>query len=498
MGTSSTLSSAGRRGGLLVAVVVGLLCFNFVSFLLNVWMVRRMEGAGLSLASSASNMKQARSMFYRDANEYKQRRQRGTSHLRQPPSDGSTFNDGQPQRPQWQESPLPVQPHAQLQQKSQQQSQPPQLQPPPIADNRPSMEFVYEMPVPPPPPVYIMIPSVPRKDNPDYLIQALSSFKGFPETHIYVFHNGPPGQTHEMWENARRMFPEMHFIRNEAPAPLAHPAVDDLSVPLPDAVQEFVDRYNDTQVMGARNDTDTRKAWRRKECFDFVTMLTYMTRVLGSRIHSDDAWVIFNQDDAVWKASFGVIHPLLINAKRPRVDLSLDGLVSVALHVSNLKDLLAYAHVWCDFKPVDWMVWDFFRVNGYCTICDRAPKGTVKHIGKVSSRYGRVANAEAEDQAIRKAAAEEAKKAARQAAAEKNWFVPNGEKNKPAVNDATAKIQAALAKRQATAGESPTSATHQPQEHNGQTRHVAGAKRKTPAPTEEKKDDGWGNFFGNW
>jgi hypothetical protein len=87
--------------------------------------------------------------------------------------------------------------------------------------------------------------------------------------------------------------------------------------------------------------------------------------------------------------------------------------------VSIWKDLIDYANTWCDFKPVDWMVWDFFRIHGYCTECDGAPKKTVKHIGGVSSRWGVVSNAEEEEKeqkllkraALRAAAIERAKKA---------------------------------------------------------------------------------------
>jgi hypothetical protein len=149
-----------------------------------------------------------------------------------------------------------------------------------------------------------MIPSVPRKDNPDYLLKVLDSLEGINPSHIYVFHNGPSQQQHSVWEQARTIYKQIHFIRNERPMPEAHPSTLNMSLPLPEPVQDFVDQYNDTQVYAARNDTETRKDWRRKECYDFVTMFTYMINVAKvgevstSPNEDSDTWLIFNQDDA--------------------------------------------------------------------------------------------------------------------------------------------------------------------------------------------------------
>eukprot|EP00977_Amphora_coffeiformis_P018571 scaffold6586_cov138-Amphora_coffeaeformis.AAC.4 len=277
-----------------------------------------------------------------------------------------------------------------------------------------------------PPPVYIMIPSVPRKNNPQYLHQVLENLRGIPLSHVYVFHNGRPGEVHSRWEEARELYSGAHYIRNEAPAPPAHPSIYDLSLPLPPEVQHHVIKFNDTEVALARNDTQDRKDWRRKECFDFTTMSQYMLSVIEDDPRpKNETWVIFNQDDAKWNVGFKRIYDLLQRAGTPRVDISRVGLVSVAFRADTLARLTKAAPLWCDFKPVDWMVWDFFRSNGYCTKCVKGGRGLVTHIGEVSTRHGAIEGAEEADKAAKEAAAKKRKEALAQKKLEQQFKSAN-------------------------------------------------------------------------
>ena len=110
------------------------------------------------------------------------------------------------------------------------------------------------------------------------------------------------------------------------------------------------------------------------------------------------------------------IRKILHEATLARVDLNPNGLVSVAFRGEAFAELVEHAPGWCDFLPVDWMVWSFFKHKEYCTKCGKAPKKTVEHIGKVSSRYGRVEGAEEYDKQVKEIAK---KKAAEKRAAEK-------------------------------------------------------------------------------
>ena len=271
------------------------------------------------------------------------------------------------------------------------------------------LDYVHEMPPVLPTEVYMIIPSVPRKENADYLLQVLASLSGFSQSNVYVFHNGKPGQEHQRWEEARALYPKMHFVRNEAPVPPGHPSIYNISLPLPAHIQASIERYNDTQVAEARNDTLTRIEWRRKECHDFTVMVRYILSVIEPN-RLENAWVIFNQDDAQWKGNFEEIYNVLAQASTPRVDLNKDGLVSVGFRANILKDVVDYADIWCDFKPVDWVVWTFFTQRGFCSKCAKPKRKLVVHIGEISSRHGRVEGAEEEDR-LRK---EEAKKRAQE------------------------------------------------------------------------------------
>lgn len=286
--------------------------------------------------------------------------------------------------------------------------------------------YVYEMPQLGPPPIYVMIPSVRRKGDEDYLLQILESLSSFPQSNIYVFNNARPGQRHIRWEEARSLYREAHYVRNQVPVPPADPSIYNFSLPFPQHVQNWNDRYNETLAIDARNDTNDRKEWRRKECYDFVTMSRYMLRVMDPTVPANQSWVIFNQDDSLVKVPFVFIKKRLQNEGEtlPRVDLNADGLVSVAFRGDVFEKLVEHASSgWCDFVPVDWMVWSFFKQKGYCAVCGKVPKHTTDHIGKVSSRYGRVEGAEEYDMQVKRVAKQKAK-AKRLAEAKKRK--PNG------------------------------------------------------------------------
>ena len=68
------------------------------------------------------------------------------------------------------------------------------------------------------PPVYVMIPSIPRHNDMDYLLQTLERIhQEFPDdSRVYVFHNQGPAENtnttnHVRFQEARSLFPQMHF-----------------------------------------------------------------------------------------------------------------------------------------------------------------------------------------------------------------------------------------------------------------------------------------------
>jgi hypothetical protein len=265
----------------------------------------------------------------------------------------------------------------------------------------PELRYIHERPKIYHPPVYLAIPTVPRAGNPNYLLKVLESLKwsGFPLHHVNVFYNGrPEKEQHLLWEQAEMVYSSkgVNFMWNEAPVPEGHPSLANSSVPYP----AFVD-VNEEQMVAALSDSISRREWRRKECFDFRLISQYMLQQVydGVNVHDPDdvarrnaSWVIFNQDDAEWKKEFYHVLQLLQSdgpmARNGRYDLNHLGLVSVAFRADILSQITDYAERWCDFKPVDWVVWQFFGEMELGV--GKAPEGFVKHIGAVSTRLGRV------------------------------------------------------------------------------------------------------------
>lgn len=267
----------------------------------------------------------------------------------------------------------------------------------------PALRFIHERPKIDHPPVYLAIPTVPREGNPNYLFRVLQSLRwsGFPLHHVCVFYNGKPDEDrHLLWEESEMMFSSqgVNFLWNDAPVPKIHPSVTNSSIPFPD----YVDPVKDEEVKVALTDSRSRREWRRKECYDFQLISKHMLGLVYDGVDLQDpvdvgrrnaSWVIFNQDDGEWKKEFyHTFHLLQSDDKKGnnrRYDLHHSGLVSVAFRADTLSQIVDYADRWCDFKPVDWMIWNFFREFNLGV--GQAPNGGfVNHIGKVSTRAGRV------------------------------------------------------------------------------------------------------------
>jgi hypothetical protein len=260
------------------------------------------------------------------------------------------------------------------------------------------LQFIHERPVFDRLEVYLAMPTVPRSQNVDYLLHVLQSLENvnFPLSHIYVFYNDNPHlRPHLRWSEGETLFSSkgVHFLWNNAPVPTAHPAAYNNSLPLPEEIGPELAQY-------ARNDTVSRKDWRRKECNDFRVISQYMLKVVDDRYDStenpsitehNNAWIIFNQDDAQWLVEFYLIYESL-NAQpndTTRVDISHLGLVSVAFRAQFLAEIVQKAKLWCDFIPVDWMV-SSFEDETHKTAKVSTSDKCIKHIGKISSRVGAV------------------------------------------------------------------------------------------------------------
>jgi hypothetical protein len=288
-----------------------------------------------------------------------------------------------------------------------------------------SSKFVHERSAADLPPVYMAIPTVPRARNKDYLLKVLQSLENahFPLAHTYVFNNGnPETHSHLRWQQSETLFSSrgVHFLWNDAPVPEPHPAAYDRGYPLPPEVNG-----TDRMIGIAFEDETTRKDWRRKECNDFRVIMSHMLDVVYEGVNLDDpvdvakrnhSWVIFNQDDAQWNVEFFFVYGKLDAAPEnvTRWDISGKGLVSIALRADFLFVILEKSKLWCDFIPVDWMVWSC-EDKDHGTMRPPVVDNWIKHIGKVSSREGTVAEHHTNN--IAKATSEEEMESSEDAAA---------------------------------------------------------------------------------
>jgi hypothetical protein len=257
------------------------------------------------------------------------------------------------------------------------------------------LQNIHERPVAKPAPVFLAIPTVPRAQNADYLLRVLQSLENakFPLSQTYVFYNGNPQlKEHVRWNEGETLFSSkgVHFLWNNVPVPPPHPAAYDNSLPLPPQVDKAL------FILEARNDTVSRKDWRRKECNDFRVISQYMLHVVQESTDvpdQDNAWIIFNQDDAQWMVEFYFIYERLHAEpfNTTRFDISRKGLVSVAFRAKFLAEIVRGAALWCDFVPVDWMVWSYEDAQ-HGTAKVSIQDNWVKHIGKVSTREGVVSD----------------------------------------------------------------------------------------------------------
>jgi hypothetical protein len=248
------------------------------------------------------------------------------------------------------------------------------------------------------PSVFLAIPSIPRVGDQNYLLLVLQSLENshFPLPRTYVFYNGNPDQrTHLRWQQSETLFSSkgVHFLWNDAPVPEPHPAAYDMAQPLPREVNG-----TDEKIQEALHDTVSRKDWRRKECHDFRIISKHMLHLVYDGVNlndpvdvsrRDNSWIIFNQDDAQWNIEFLFVWEKLNSALSnvTRWDISRQGLVSAAFRADFLLSILEKSKLWCDFLPVDWMVWSF-EDEHHSTA--GAPEGEnwIKHIGKVSTKDG--------------------------------------------------------------------------------------------------------------
>lgn len=252
-------------------------------------------------------------------------------------------------------------------------------------------------------PIYVAIPSVPRTNDPDYLIQVLESLMRakFPMENVYIFFTtttvGPQDQNddnnlknnttrHIIWDQAFDMYAKfgVHFLWNHAPPPEMHPASLDSRLPLPNGVKM------DGQLWDAmRYDSVSRKRWRSKECHDYRVLADYMVKNVGGEENglTREPWIIINQDDVKWMVDFDTIVSKLMG-KRGIVDLAnYSTALSIAYRTSHLTGFVDFGELYCDFKPVDWSIHEY-GVMKNITIAEN--QGLVEHIGHVSSREGRV------------------------------------------------------------------------------------------------------------
>jgi len=338
-------------------------------------------------------------------------------------------------------------------------------------DDADELKFVHENPPKNSPPIYIAVPTVPRHQNIDYLLLAIQYMydQKFPMENVYIIYNGNPTQTqHYRWNEAEILFSNkgVHFLWNDSPAPKAHPATFNTSLPVPQSLKSYfewdkkekkqkrkrknnnsntandndvnndhkqiqnitsnfnnmknktltnasasvsemaankiyVDKWLSQVLVAQKNDNTSRKNWRRKECYDFRINAQYMLQNVvykDADIYNYDdvykrnnSWVIFHQDDATFNKDFRFVWEMLDNEATTnitRYDFFSSGMVSGAFQAKGLLEILDMPRVFCDFLPVDWMVWAFedFYASG---TSKRAPK-VVNHVGKVSSKQGRV------------------------------------------------------------------------------------------------------------
>ena len=221
-----------------------------------------------------------------------------------------------------------------------------------------------------------------------------------------------------------------HFYYNtgeDVPSEI-HPSVfHPQQYPYPAIVNMTRPRFNVTKY-----DTPNRIMWRRKECYDFLSVINYMldnvipqeevivkledpasTGEYITQLRPKKSWIIWNQDDGVWRKTF---YPSFYNLlmeefyydgndnddhdrntnthkETMKIDLHLGGLVSVALSTNLLssRHFQEYAQIMCDFLPVDWLLWEYLdHVIHADNPKAKAKKGFVEHIGKVSTRKGRI------------------------------------------------------------------------------------------------------------
>jgi hypothetical protein len=108
----------------------------------------------------------------------------------------------------------------------------------------------------------------------------------------------------------------------------------------------------------------------------------------------DSTWIIFNQDDGMWKVNFYTVLSILETIDAKVIDFFGSGLVSIGFRAGFLSRLILYGESWMDFKPVDWMLKDYVQIVEPTVVFNY---DAVSHIGDISSRIGRIENIDIDD-----------------------------------------------------------------------------------------------------
>ncbi|KAL7569677.1 hypothetical protein ACA910_008329 [Epithemia clementina (nom. ined.)] len=244
---------------------------------------------------------------------------------------------------------------------------------------------------------------------------------------------------HVRFIKAQTAFPDAHYITvtnnmSHHPPPTGYflKGMESLPYWLQNEIKQNNTRFTINYILQASNDDLDRKKWRRKECFDFLLTARYVlshvdhvnnvTRGDLSFNNSNDKpsppvsnnsnstnstpqasaqqeldWIILNQDDGKWSFRKNGEWRYLANliqsqssnesAKARIVRLFDGGAVSIAFRKDHLQKIVDLGDEWCNWLPVDWL-FDFYK--DFYNVSTTYEKRLVMHIGKISTKHGRV------------------------------------------------------------------------------------------------------------
>ena len=283
--------------------------------------------------------------------------------------------------------------------------------------------------------IWVFIPSVRRRGDPDYLIQVLESMntRAFPMSQVFVYNlaNNEENTTqtkpselprttsnltqsnvmanttdldpniHVRFEEAKGLYPETHFLTvtsaDAALPPLPAGFLENGTHSIPASLDWCTNnRYcvpDTKRLEEASADIGTRKLWRRKECYDFLHIArSVLKSVESSGVTSKNDWILFNQDDGKWKfpGTWERMKMAIEIAKNLNdskiVDFFGSGAVAMAFQKDHLYQVISFGEKWCDWLPVDWLLDLYTNLHKVHMHHQRF----LKHLGKVSTKHGRV------------------------------------------------------------------------------------------------------------